>query len=182
MADSILGGRLSYERSGWIESGVRLEVTPVVNTDDVISVEIEPTLSRVIGFSESGDARVQIPILSTREIKSQFDLPNGMTAAIGGLTETREQEQVNKIPILGDIPVIGRYLFRHTHSEQVQDEVVIFVTVSLADTEAMEPRQGLPQDARLAREYLRRSGTARRMDAPESEMEEQDNPERVVNP
>jgi type II secretory pathway component GspD/PulD (secretin) len=119
VADNNLGGRLTYQREGWIESGVRLEVTPIVNTEDIITMLISPQLSRVIGFAESGDVRVRIPILSTREIVSQFNLPSGQTAAIGGLTETREQENVRKIPLLGDIPILGRYLFSHTHTEKV---------------------------------------------------------------
>ncbi len=149
VADNNLQGRLTYERSDWIESGVRMEVTPIVNTEDVISVIIKPVLSRVIGFQESGDTRVQIPILSTREIVSQFNLPSGKTVAIGGLTETQDQEQVKKVPFLGDIPIIGKYLFTHTHKERVQDEVIVFVTMALAHPEELETNAGVPTQETL---------------------------------
>lgn len=156
VADNNLGGRLTYQRKDWIQSGVRLEVTPVVNTEDIITLMIKPELSRVIGNAESGDINVTIPILSTREITTKFNVKSGQTAAIGGLTQTRNEDRVKKIPLLGDIPVIGKYLFSHTHKERVQDEVVIFVTVDLAPPESILDREGLPSDAVLSRGYLDR--------------------------
>ncbi len=153
VADINLEGRLTYQRAAWIESGVRLEVSPVVNTEDHISLHIKPTLSRVIDFAESGDVRVRIPVLSTRTIESRFNLASGMTAAIGGLTETRDQERETKVPLLGDLPIIGR-LFRHTHTERLQDEIVIFVSIELADTENIRGNQGIPGDGILIHRHL----------------------------
>jgi type II secretory pathway component GspD/PulD (secretin) len=161
VADNNLGGRLSYERRDWIESGVRLEVTPVVNTEDIITLVIKPELSRVIGKAESGDINITIPILSTREIMTKFNVKSGQTAAIGGLTQTRNEDRISKIPLLGDIPIIGKYLFSHTHKERVQDEVVIFVTVDLAPPESILEREGLPSDAMLARDYLLKAARAK---------------------
>ncbi len=154
VADTNLQGRLTYQRDGWIESGVRLEVLPIVNTTDSISVTISPQLSRIAGFQESGDTRVRIPILSTREITSQFSLPSGRTVAIGGLTETADREVVKKVPLLGDLPLIGKYLFTHTHTERVQDEIIIFVTLAVAETEDMNTLSGIPADGRLIRSRL----------------------------
>jgi type II secretory pathway component GspD/PulD (secretin) len=154
VADSNLGGRLTYQRKDWIESGVRLEVTPTVNTDDNITVDISPTLSRVIGHAASGDIHTEIPILSTREIKTKFNIKSGMTAAIGGLTETRNVDTVKKVPLLGDIPILGKYLFSHTHTERVQDEVVIFVTVTHASAEQITPNAGIPTEGRLTDKYI----------------------------
>lgn len=153
VADTNLEGRLTYQRAAWIESGVRLEVSPVVNTEDNISLHIMPTLSRVIDFAESGDVRVRIPILSTRTIDSRFNLTSGMTAAIGGLTETRDHEQETKVPLLGDIPIIGR-LFRHNHTERVQDEIIIFVSVEVAEPTQLTGREGIPGDGRLIHRHL----------------------------
>jgi len=160
VADNNLGGRLTYQRKDWIQSGVRLEVTPVVNTEDIITLMIKPELSRVIGNAQSGDINVTIPILSTREITTKFNVKSGQTAAIGGLTQTRNEDRVKKIPLLGDIPIIGKYLFSHTHKERIQDEVVIFVTVDLAPPESILDRQGLPSDAVLSRNYLNRGAAA----------------------
>ncbi len=150
--DSSGEGFTTYEASDtWIESGVSLEVTPIVNTMESISVKIKPTLSRIVGFQESGDVRVRFPILQTREISSQFSLPSGRTVAIGGLTETQDREVVKKIPVLGDLPLIGRYLFSHTHTERTQDEIIIFVTLAVAETDAMQLDSGIPADGRIIR-------------------------------
>ena len=158
VADNNLQGRLTYQREGWIESGVRLDVQPIVNTADSISVSITPQLSRVVGYAESGDTRVKIPILSTREINSQFSLPSGRTVAIGGLTETQDREVVKKIPLLGDLPLIGRYLFSHTHTERIQDEIIIFVTLAVAESDDMHALSGVPADGRLIRERIAPAG------------------------
>jgi type II secretory pathway component GspD/PulD (secretin) len=149
VADDNLGGRLTYERQDWIETGVKLNVRPIVNTESIISVVITTQLSRVIGYVESGDVVVKNPILSSREISSQFNLPSGQTVAIGGLTETTDHEVVKKVPFLGDIPIIGKYFFTHTHTEKKQDEVVIFVTLALADPENILPGFGLPSQSEL---------------------------------
>lgn len=151
VADNNLQGRLTYQRDGWIESGVRLDVRPIVNTPESISVTITPQLSRVVGFTESGDTKVKIPVLSTREITSQFSLPSGRTVAIGGLTETTDREVVKKIPLLGDLPLIGRYLFTHTHKQRVQDEIIIFVTLAVAESNEMDAMSGVPAEGRLIR-------------------------------
>lgn len=156
VADTNLEGRLTYQREGWIESGVRLDVTPIVNTPNSISVTIMPQLSRVIEYQESGDVKVRLPILSTREISSQFILPSGRTVAIGGLTETTDRETVRKIPFLGDLPLIGKYLFSHRRTERVQDEIIIFVTLAIAETEMMNSSSGIPTEGQLIRAYMPR--------------------------
>ena len=148
VADTNLGGRLTYQREAWIESGVKLDVTPVVNTEEIISVQIRPELSRVIGFVETGDSRVTIPRLSTRTITSHFHLPSGRTVAIGGLTETQDRDTVNKVPFLGDIPLLGR-LFRHQSTRRSQEEVIIFVTLALADAEGLAGDSGIPTQGEL---------------------------------
>ena len=74
--------------------------------------------------------------------------------AIGGLTQTDEAEKVTKIPILGDIPIIGKYLFSHTHSEKSQSEVIIFITIGMAGPETMTVSAGIPSEGRLIHRHL----------------------------
>ncbi len=143
---------LTYERKEWIETGVRLEVRPIVNTDEIISVQITPTLSRIADYIETGDTKVKLPILLTREIKSQFNVPSGRTVAIGGLTTTENREEISKIPFLGDIPLIGKYLFSHTHTKRVQDELIIFVTLGISPPEDVKSEAGIPSEERLLNE------------------------------
>ncbi len=132
----------------WIETGVKVKVTPTVNTESNITVRIVPELDREIGLIEPQPG-LTFPILASRKIESQFALESGKTVAIGGLTQTTDNEVVKKIPFLGDIPIIGKYLFSHSHTEKRQSEVIIFVTVVLAESETLSFSSGIPSEGRL---------------------------------
>ena len=132
--------------------GVSIKVAPTVNSISNITLRIEPTLSRVLGTTTiDGNA---LPILSSRSIASEFSVDSGKTVAIGGLTQTRDEEVVNKIPLLGDIPVIGKYLFSHTHTDKIQDEIIIFVTVAMASAGQLRDVTGVPAEGRLIHRHL----------------------------
>ena len=151
------GDRFAYtldDENPYIEIGVKVEVTPQVNTESNITVNIVPELSRLLGFQEVGVAGVSFPITQIRKIETEFNLASGYTVAIGGLTETSDSETVKKIPILGDIPIIGKYIFSHTSKEKVQDEVVIFVTVGLANPDSLVEVTGVPSRSRLIHQHL----------------------------
>lgn len=138
----------------YIETGVKLDVTPTVNTEENIGIKIIPELSRILGALEVGSVGVSYPITSVRKIETEFQLESGRTVAIGGLTETRDSESINKIPLLGDIPIIGKYLFSHRHMEKLQDEVVIFVTVGLATPQSLVEVTGIPSGGQLIHRHL----------------------------
>lgn len=132
----------------WIETGVKVKVTPTVNTESNITVRIIPELDREIGLIEPQPG-LTFPILASRKIESLFALESGKTVAIGGLTQTTDNDVVKKIPFLGDIPIIGKYLFSHSHTEKRQSEVIIFVTVVLADSDVLSFSSGIPSEGRL---------------------------------
>ena len=138
----------------FIETGVKVNVKPVINTERNISIAIKPELSRIVGQKTAGDANIDYPIVSTRTIETEFAVESGKTVAIGGLTAGKQQESVKKVPVLGDIPVLGKYLFTHTHTEDVQDEVIIFVTVEMGDVETLDATAGVPQEGRLIQAWL----------------------------
>lgn len=138
----------------FIEIGVRVEVTPTVNTESNITVRISPELSRKLGDKIVGEAAMSFPITQIRRIETEFNLEGGKTVAIGGLTSTEDTEQITKVPLLGDIPIIGKYLFRHTHTETLQDEVIIFVTVGLASPAQLNSSVGIPTEGKLIHRRL----------------------------
>lgn len=149
----------TYELDGrqpFIEIGVKLNVTPVLNTSNNISMKITPELSRLVGQKSYGDASTTFPITETRKVNTEFNIQSGHTVALGGLTQQSEQEVIKKIPLLGDIPIIGTYLFRHTHTEKLQDEVVIFVTANQAQPSTMQQVTGIPEEAKLVHRHLSR--------------------------
>ena len=137
----------------FVDTGVQVAVRPVVNTESNITVRITPKLSRVLAASTSSQPG-DLPPISSREINSEFNVEAGRTVAIGGLTQTDEAEKVTKIPILGDIPIIGKYLFSHTHSEKSQSEVIIFITIGMAGPETMTVSAGIPSEGRLIHRHL----------------------------
>ena len=122
-------------------------------------------MSRKLGDKSAGDAAISFPITQNRKIQTEFNLESGRTVAIGGLTSTEDREQVNKIPILGDIPIIGKYLFRHTHTEKVQDEVIIFVTVGLASPDALTSSAGIPSEGKLIHRRMAREAAQAEVNA-----------------
>lgn len=140
-----------YGTPEWIEIGTKVGVLPVVNTSSNITVKIEPELNRQVGLIEPQPG-LTFPILVTRRVDSEFVIKSGETVAIGGLTSTEDRDVVKKIPLLGDIPLIGRYLFSHQNREKVQDETIIFVTVSIAEPDKMDSQTGVPSHASLVYE------------------------------
>jgi len=145
----------TYNPGEPVEFGVKLTVTPTINTASNITVKIEPELTRKVGDDVAPDGQ-RYPIVATKTISTVFCLENGKTVAIGGLTETEDRDNETKIPLLGDIPIIGKYLFSHTHKEKQQAETIIFVTVGLAAPEVMEEDDGLPELTELTqREVLK---------------------------
>lgn len=154
-AGTVVTRRELSETLPFIETGVRVSVQPTVNTESNITLRMIPELSRVLEGGKEGD----IPPIITRTITTEFNLDSGKTVAIGGLTSSDDREVVNKIPLLGDIPLIGKYLFRHTKTERKQDEVIIFVTVGLAGAEAMYTTIGIPSEGRLIHRHMAREAT-----------------------
>jgi Flp pilus assembly secretin CpaC len=140
----------------FFDIGVKVDVTPTVNTEDKITLRIEPELSRLGVPATVPQAGIEFPRIITRRITTEFNLESGRTVAIGGLTQTTDDEQVTKVPILGDVPIIGKYLFRHTSTQTVQDELVIFVTVGLAGAESLTEVAGVPTEGKLIHQHLAR--------------------------
>jgi len=126
---------------------------PTVNTERNITVRIEPELTRFVRNATAPNNQT-FPIISTKRIKTVFCLESGKTVAIGGLTVTKDSDATTKVPLLGDIPIIGKYFFTHTHKARSQQETIIFVTVGLATPGSISETTGLPQDTELASRHL----------------------------
>lgn len=149
------GDRYAYaldSKMPFFDIGVKVEVTATVNTETNITVKIVPELSEENGYVPAGATRY--PIISSRRIETEFSIANGKTIAIGGLTKGTDKEEVTRIPLLGRIPILGTYLFSHTHTEREQDEVIIFVSVELAYAGGMREDLGIPSKGQLIHKLL----------------------------
>jgi type II secretory pathway component GspD/PulD (secretin) len=148
-----------YIKQGYLETGITLKVVPVIKSEGLIEALIEPSLRR-----KTGDKTVDQnswPIIDVKEIKTRFTLRDKQTVAIGGLTASKDSQKTSKIPLLGDIPLIGKYLFSHTSDSKDQVETIIFVTLSLAQPERLGIEEAIPKDGelvykRMLKEELRR--------------------------
>lgn len=135
----------------WFKYGITLDVVPSINTSSNITVKINPSLTRKYADKQAGDNTY--PIIDEKTIETVFNLASGQTAAIGGLTEVTEGDTERKVPLLGDIPYLGR-LFRWNQTVHGQNETIIFVTVGMANTQEIDMATGLPEDSELARRQV----------------------------
>ncbi len=142
----------------WFEYGIRLDVTPSINTSSNITVSIKPSLTRKYADKAAGDNTY--PIIDEKTVETVFNLASGQTAAIGGLTEDKESTKERRVPWLGSIPFLGR-LFSWTQDIHEKTETIIFVTVGLANTQEIALETGLPEDSELARRRLIRESNQR---------------------
>lgn len=107
------------------EAGIKLEVTPRITDDGYIIMHIKPEQSAQIGkFTIAGS---DTPVIETRKADTTLRVKDGQTIIIGGLRKKQLSVKENKIPILGDIPLLG-FLFRRIYTEQIESELGVFIT------------------------------------------------------
>jgi type II secretory pathway component GspD/PulD (secretin) len=98
---------------------------------------VHPTVSTFIGYEESYDGdqlMVRYPVIDIREAETQILLKTGETGVIGGLLQDRVKGGIQKIPVLGSIPMIGRFFRNETADNQTID-LLIFVTATIVTPE-----------------------------------------------
>lgn len=105
--------------------GIRMGIKPRIAGTETIILEINIDVSAVTGFAATDV--VDTPIVSTRSAITSVHVPNGKTVMIGGLRSRTSFENETKIPILGDIPILG-YLFRQTTEQTQETELKFLIT------------------------------------------------------
>lgn len=103
-----------------------LDVTPQITPDNRIIMDLEvhdDTVGQFVPTANGGS----VPSINTRNVKTQVLVDDGDTVVLGGIYETTNTTTVNKVPLLGDIPLLG-WLFRNTQATNNKDELLIFVT------------------------------------------------------
>jgi type IV pilus assembly protein PilQ len=111
------------------EVGISLDVTPHVGRDGEILMEVTPSTSDIVEFIGEFKDR---PITKTRVARTQVVVREGQTLAIAGLLSESEFTTHSKVPLLGDIPLLGHF-FRHSGTEKRKVELLIFITPTLLD-------------------------------------------------
>jgi type II secretory pathway component GspD/PulD (secretin) len=132
---------------GQANADITLLVTPSVTGNDEVFLDIQPTISSVLGFTELGGNST--PNLSNRSAKTQVICKNNHTIVIGGMIKTDKSTSVSKVPFFGDLPGIGK-LFQKQTSREVRTELIIFITPHIVRREANR----MAQPVRPGNEYV----------------------------
>jgi len=111
--------------------GIIMNVTPHINPDGLVIMDINPEISTITDSTVPISETVNAPIYNTRSAQSRVAILDGQTIVIGGLVQDQKTESVSKVPLLGDIPVLG-HLFRRTKEEKSKTELLIFLTPHVA--------------------------------------------------
>lgn len=111
-----------------------LDVTPSITPDGKIDMKLSVAKDALAGYAENGEA-----MISTNQIDTNVLVRDGETVVLGGVFETENSNEVNKIPFLGDIPVLG-YFFRKTSKVDNKNELLIFVTPRIVNDNSFANR------------------------------------------
>ncbi|HFS5793970.1 TPA: type II secretion system secretin GspD [Citrobacter werkmanii] len=103
--------------------GTKLKVTPQINEGDSVLMEIEQEVSSVDSSANSSDLG---PTFNTRTIQNAVLVKSGETVVLGGLMDDSSKETIEKVPLLGDIPLVGQ-LFRYTDNEKSKRNLMVFI-------------------------------------------------------
>jgi type IV pilus assembly protein PilQ len=108
------------------EAVLELKVTPTITADDRIYLNLNVKKDALAGFVDVPGGG-QVPQLDTREINTAVLVDNGQTVVLGGVYEINKQDNLTKVPFLGDVPILGN-LFKKTQRNDTKAELLIFVT------------------------------------------------------
>lgn len=145
-ANILIGGRIPIPVSDgngnvsidWHEYGVKLNIEPVVDSEDKITSKVHAEVSTLDYSHGVKIDSFSVPGIATREAESEVNVRSGMTMAIGGLINSEDAKIVSKIPLLGDLPIIGRF-FRHTSNTRDKRELIILITPTLVADDTPAP-------------------------------------------
>ncbi|MDD4602047.1 hypothetical protein SDC9_14772 [bioreactor metagenome] len=126
----------------WKDYGIRLEIAPMVSTEGLISSKVKAEVSSLDWNSTKSiklGADMEIPPLKTSQAETSIALLSGQTMAIGGLISSQTSKDIIKVPLLGDLPVIGS-LFKSTSFSKSETELIILITPTIIDPAEYTPQ------------------------------------------
>jgi general secretion pathway protein D len=116
-------------------AGILLDITPEIDTNGMITLKINPSITDTVdNITSNGNARTIPPDLIRRQIASVIKVKDGQHAILGGLITSKTGVKNNKIPLLGDIPLIGS-LFKREENINTVEELVLIITPHIVKNE-----------------------------------------------
>nr|WP_212752757.1 MULTISPECIES: type II secretion system secretin GspD [unclassified Vibrio] len=122
------------------EVGIKLKVVPQINEGDSVQLKIEQEVSNVLGANGAVDVR-----FAKRQLNTSVIIQDGQMLVLGGLIDERAVESESKVPLLGDIPVLG-YLFKSTSTQVEKKNLMVFIKPTII-------RDGMTADGITQRKY-----------------------------
>ncbi|EDP58851.1 type II secretion system secretin GspD [Vibrio sp. AND4] len=122
------------------EVGIKLKVVPQINEGDSVHLDIEQEVSNVLGAEGAVDVR-----FAKRQLNTSVMIQDGQMLVLGGLVDERAMESESKVPLLGDIPVIGQ-LFKSTSTQTQKRNLMVFIKPTII-------RDGMTADGITQRKY-----------------------------
>jgi type IV pilus assembly protein PilQ len=121
-----VGGGLGTPTVNFKDVVLELKVTPTITADDRVVLNLNVKKDNVAGFVDSPGGG-QVPTIDKREVSTEVLVDNGQTVVLGGVYEVSKSDTLKKVPVLGDVPVLG-YLFQNKGRNDTKAELLIFVT------------------------------------------------------
>ncbi len=136
ITDTAAGGVGALTSTQFKKVGVTLNVTATLTEEDLIFLTVNSEQNVVVGESAT-----EVPIIDTRNTKSELLLKDGQLVVMGGLRRKERTKQTNQVPILGDIPLIG-LLFKYTNTVVNKTELIVFLSPHI-----YKEGEPIPEDA-----------------------------------
>ncbi|KLV04164.1 pilus assembly protein CpaC [Photobacterium aquae] len=133
------------------EFGIKLDLTAKVMSNEKIRMQLAPEVSDVTKYIKT--AGMEVPQLATRKAMTTVELADGESFVLGGLMSSNDLEQLQKVPLIGDLPILGA-AFRKSVTERKKTELLIVATVNLVKPVSPEAIQ-LP--------YIKKTSTLSRL-------------------
>src|SRR5205807_6823373 len=116
--------------------GISLDVIPHINPDGVVTLQVSPQVSQLTAQTVNVGLGVSVPVIASRQATSMVAIKDGQTIVIGGLMQDQKTLTINKIPLIGDIPIIGS-IFSRTIVDKTKTELLLFLTPHVATEPGM---------------------------------------------
>jgi general secretion pathway protein D len=169
----VVGSTTNYSSYEYKDIGVTLKVTPQINKEGFVRMKIDQTVTKIVNQSATVDAagsKVLTPTTLNRKAKTTVVVKSGETVVIGGMIQDDSDKGTGKVPLLGDIPLLG-WLFKTRASSNTRTNLFVFITPRIIQNQV---DAGKIKDEKL--DYLQaiQEGTIRTTPPKKSEAKEKE--------
>jgi MSHA biogenesis protein MshL len=138
-AGAEVGQPIVFPEQKTVLLGLTMGVTPYISSDDYVTLQVVPIVTDANTWSEFQfkDQTLKAPNIDIRETNTMVRIKNGETIVIGGLITSKKIDTEHKVPLLGDLPLLG-YFFKRKEKAEQRAELVIFLTPRITSSDKKE--------------------------------------------